>query len=134
MIELLFVGVPGVKGEKGDPGPRPAEGVVIPGGEPGEPGVPGKLGMPGLYGDAGDPGRKGEPGAVGPPGERGMYWAMKLKSLLYKWCEQSCERLSCLCLKQSNNECTGGIHSPLQDYLVWALSSLTIIAQVPGGA
>ena len=71
MTELLFVGLPGVKGQKGDPGPPPAEGVVIPGGEPGEPGIPGKLGMPGLDGVAGDPGRKGEPGAVGPPGERG---------------------------------------------------------------
>ena len=77
MTELLFPGLPGVKGQKGDPGPRPAEGVVIPGGDPGEPGLPGKIGMPGLNGDIGDPGPTGEGGAVGPPGERGKQLAIK---------------------------------------------------------
>lgn len=70
-IAILGLGPGGVKGDKGDPGLRPAEGVALPAGDPGDRGDPGKVGMPGLDGMDGDPGPQGETGANGLPGDMG---------------------------------------------------------------
>lgn len=70
-ISILGLGPGGVKGDKGNPGLPPAEGVSLPAGDPGDRGEPGKVGMPGLDGMAGDPGLQGEIGASGPPGDMG---------------------------------------------------------------
>lgn len=56
------VGVPGIRGEKGDPG---AQGIP---GEKGEKGDPGAQGIPGEKGEKGDPGAQGIPGEKGEKG------------------------------------------------------------------
>jgi len=70
-IAILGLSHGRVKGDKGDPGVPPAEGVALPAGDPGDRGEPGKVGMPGLIGMDGDPGPQGEIGASGPPGVMG---------------------------------------------------------------
>jgi hypothetical protein len=67
-----FVGVPGPRGPKGDPGS--GAGDPGPKGDKGDPGVPGRDGVdgaPGRDGSDGAPGRDGVDGQVGPRGEKG---------------------------------------------------------------
>ncbi|MFL9932209.1 hypothetical protein P0D88_23925 [Paraburkholderia sp. RL18-103-BIB-C] len=67
-------GVPGAKGEKGDPGASGTPGTMGRQGEPGingERGAKGEKGDSGIKGEKGDPGAKGERGDTGDRGERG---------------------------------------------------------------
>ena len=62
---------PGLKGDKGDPGPQGATGERGPKGEQGVQGLPGEKGRDGVTGPKGDTGLRGERGEQGPPGPRG---------------------------------------------------------------
>lgn len=71
-------GIPGEKGEQGEPGPAGADGQPGPQGEQGPqgiqgpPGVDGPQGPQGIQGPAGADGAQGEQGPQGPPGADGL--------------------------------------------------------------
>jgi len=64
-------GIPGEKGERGDPGPAGLQGPAGVAGAPGQQGEPGPQGVEGRPGDPGEPGPVGESGPAGEPGVTG---------------------------------------------------------------